>query len=767
MRKYLILAVFLVLAVSQISFASFSDVNSGTDYENAITWMADNGVIQGYPDGSFGPDVCVNRVEMLKMLYLATETNINDLAAGAGWAEYFSDVDTSQWYWPYLRFALQKGTVEGYPDRTFKPDQCVNRVEAVKMATLEFNDGEIPSYDALFGNPYDIASMENYDENWWCPYYRYVFSSNTVGVDHFERYDADWESLGVDDDFANPTFNFGPGDSMTRKEVAEMLYRMKAIKDQGTSAYVDGMTPDSIVDEVTFTGVTPVYTDSVMEDYIDDVVAAYGDGTSDWSYVRGLFEWYEVGTINVEPYEGYKLLVLDSLCEGMCLSSYLYRFAYNDDTGELVMLDLHSTSSYTPEYVEPLTVGKDTTTYFSSIVPPDTVAIPGSGSVVSLVERDSWYLDDDNLTTVAFGDPVLGEFYYSGDGKSVGCVYLKSEDGSISTYAYENKLFADDNVVLTFDDGSGDISITDNFALTTGGCGLAGSCYFVRDIEDDDVTYAGTTSNGVDLYEVVDPYEGAAEDENANEAQIEIANTYAIHVGMYEYMEEYEGLTPPSFAEFLDTHPVLYWQDPLGRWSSITQTIYNPPAECGKPVVYLYPEEATDVHVEVDIDEFTVTIPDYGKDGWTVLAQPDGSLYNYADKQEYPYLFWEGHKKGGLTTDKGFMVAKEDLEEFFKNSLSQMGLNEQETADFMEFWVPVMRENHENYFFVSFIGTREFNQVAPLDITPAPDTLIRVFMYYHPVSRPFEVQEQKLSSIPREGFTVIEWGGTSSRTWKK
>lgn len=748
MRKYLILAVFLVLTVSQISFASFSDVTDSSEYGTAITWMADNGVIQGYPDGTFRPDDCVNRVEFLKMLYLTRQTNINDLAAGAGYADMFSDVDTSQWYWPYLRFALQQGTVEGYPDGTFKPNQCVNRVEAAKMAILEFNDGTLPVAQDQPNMPYDAG-----DDQWYYGYLEYGMYANIFGLNHIE--------------VTGTGFNYFPGDSMTRKEVAEMLYREKSIDDRNVDVYEKGMSPEAIVDAVTFTGVTELFTDSIMADYIDDTVAAYGDGTEDWSYIRGFFRWYEVGVINVEPYEGYKLLVLDSLCDGMCISSYLYRFAYNEDTGELVMLERHSTSTYTPEYVTPLEAGKDTTTYFSSIVPPETVSIPETGSVVTLAQRDSWYLNDDNLTTVAFTDPVVGNFYYSGDGKSIGCVYLKSEDGSISTYSYENDLFTDDNVTLTFDDGSGSIPITDNYALTTGGCGLAGSCYFIRDIEDSDVTYAGTTSNGIDLYEVVDPYEGAAQDENANAAQAEIDNTYTIHVGMYQYVDELQGLTPPTFEEFLDEHPVLYWRDPFGRWSSITQTTYNPPAECGKPVVYLYPEEATDVHVEVDIDEFTATIPDYGKDGWTVRAQPDGLLYNYADGQEYPYLFWEGHKKGGLTTDKGFMVPKDELEGFFKSSLAQMGLNEQETADFMEFWVPVMKDNPENYFFVSFIGTREFNQVAPLEITPSPDTLIRVFMYYHPVSKPFAVQEEKLSAIPREGFTVIEWGGTSSRTWKK
>ncbi len=190
------------------------------------------------------------------------------------------------------------------------------------------------------------------------------------------------------------------------------------------------------------------------------------------------------------------------------------------------------------------------------------------------------------------------------------------------------------------------------------------------------------------------------------------------------------------------------------------------PAECGQPVIYLYPETPTNVHVEVEVDEFTVTIPDYGLSGWTVQAHPNGSLYNYADGQNYPYLFWEGIDKDGINPSKGFVVEKENLVSFLDESLTKLGLNATEKADFTDFWYPRMMDNPEPYLFVSFVGTADFNKVAPLHITPAPDTLIRVFMYYQPEPNYYSVPAQKLTSIPRKGFTVLEWGGTSSRPWK-
>ena len=48
---------------------------------------------------------------------------------------------------------------------------------------------------------------------------------------------------------------------------------------------------------------------------------------------------------------------------------------------------------------------------------------------------------------------------------------------------------------------------------------------------------------------------------------------------------------------------------------------------------------------------------------------------------------------------------------------------------------------------------------AKLEGTPAPDTVIRVFMTYKPLDAPVQIQPQTLTAPERSGFTVIEWGG--------
>jgi hypothetical protein len=63
------------------------------------------------------------------------------------------------------------------------------------------------------------------------------------------------------------------------------------------------------------------------------------------------------------------------------------------------------------------------------------------------------------------------------------------------------------------------------------------------------------------------------------------------------------------------------------------------------------------------------------------------------------------------------------------------------------------------YTRLTWFGTSDMNKLAPLHITPKPDTMIRVFLDFQGLKEPIAIPAQTLSSIPRKGFTVIEWGG--------
>ena len=51
-------------------------------------------------------------------------------------------------------------------------------------------------------------------------------------------------------------------------------------------------------------------------------------------------------------------------------------------------------------------------------------------------------------------------------------------------------------------------------------------------------------------------------------------------------------------------------------------------------------------------------------------------------------------------------------------------------------------------------------KAMPLQVTPKPDSIIRVMMDWKGLEEPIKVQEQELETPSREGYTVVEWGGT-------
>jgi endoglucanase len=66
---------------------------------------------------------------------------------------------------------------------------------------------------------------------------------------------------------------------------------------------------------------------------------------------------------------------------------------------------------------------------------------------------------------------------------------------------------------------------------------------------------------------------------------------------------------------------------------------------------------------------------------------------------------------------------------------------------------------HNAYNLISF-QTEVYTDAAKLEITPAPESLLRVFMAWKAVDEPEEIKPQSFEPFERKGFTAVEWGGT-------
>lgn len=179
--------------------------------------------------------------------------------------------------------------------------------------------------------------------------------------------------------------------------------------------------------------------------------------------------------------------------------------------------------------------------------------------------------------------------------------------------------------------------------------------------------------------------------------------------------------------------------------------------EICKPVIYLYPEEETEVSVNVTLNgKLTCTYPKYNN-GWTVTAKPDGTLTD-KNGMNYNYLYWEGETDTEFDFSTGYCVKGSESAEFLEKELAKQGLNRKEANEFIIFWLPQMEQNEYN--IISF-QTETYTNDAKLIVNPNPDTIIRVFMVFKPsneyvkIPAPAEIEPHQ-----RNEFTLVEWGGS-------
>jgi hypothetical protein len=176
-----------------------------------------------------------------------------------------------------------------------------------------------------------------------------------------------------------------------------------------------------------------------------------------------------------------------------------------------------------------------------------------------------------------------------------------------------------------------------------------------------------------------------------------------------------------------------------------------------KPIIYLYPEVETAISVSLDFDgRLTHTYPAYHH-GWEVTASTDGTLKDENGK-EYYALYWEGKETTPLTIPNGTVLKGNETVVFLEEELPKMGLNAREANEFIIYWLPFLENNPYNLIH---FASAEYTDMAQLNITPQPETMIRVMMVFQPLDHAVEIEPQNLSELymERKGFTVVEWGG--------
>jgi len=188
------------------------------------------------------------------------------------------------------------------------------------------------------------------------------------------------------------------------------------------------------------------------------------------------------------------------------------------------------------------------------------------------------------------------------------------------------------------------------------------------------------------------------------------------------------------------------------------QEYYDNLTSMKKPIIYIYPQEETEVSVKVGYPEnLTCTYPKY-ENGWDVIASPDGNLKDVKTGRNLYALYWEGLRNKEVKIEDGFVVKGENVASFLEEKLEILGLDEREAEEFIVYWLPILEKNE--YSFIRFYEKEEIDEMMPLEINPEPETLIRVLMGWKKLDKNIDIKEQKLEKVQRTGYTVVEWGGT-------
>jgi hypothetical protein len=157
----------------------------------------------------------------------------------------------------------------------------------------------------------------------------------------------------------------------------------------------------------------------------------------------------------------------------------------------------------------------------------------------------------------------------------------------------------------------------------------------------------------------------------------------------------------------------------------------------------------------------TFTLPAYLLGGWSVLAHPDGSLL--VGNTIFDYLYYEAQVPDTAFREPstGYVIEQDKLASFLPEMVMKLGLNDKETKQFVQYWSGVLPSSP--YYFVGVLPQTTLDNLAPLTITPKPDSVLRVSLYFKALEKKIEVTPPVILPFQREGFSVVEWGGLVKR----
>ncbi len=213
----LFLAIVLFFSKPLSAEANFSDVDI-TDPANAtLGYLVHEGIIEGFPDGSFRGNQLIDRAALMKVIVLGSGADPDPNQ----YNNCFLDVQ-NQWFARHVCYAKEKGWVEGYLDGNFRPSQEVTDVEAAKIILLPLLENQINNQDpekvsSALKRLSDVTGSE-----WYADYLTYMYWANLISEPNMS---------------GSVIKDYQPNKKVNRDFVTELLARAMVIERTGEAFY--------------------------------------------------------------------------------------------------------------------------------------------------------------------------------------------------------------------------------------------------------------------------------------------------------------------------------------------------------------------------------------------------------------------------------------------------------------------------------------------------------------------------------------------------
>ena len=139
--------------------AAFSDLDPSAWYHDGVHFCVERGIMNGFSDGTFGPQKNVSRAQLAMILWNREGRPESDTELT------FKDTDANGWYAGAIRWALQKGILTGYNPNAFGPNDVLTRQQLAAIL-YRYGGAAAPSDASEKLSAYeDAAQIGSYARN--------------------------------------------------------------------------------------------------------------------------------------------------------------------------------------------------------------------------------------------------------------------------------------------------------------------------------------------------------------------------------------------------------------------------------------------------------------------------------------------------------------------------------------------------------------------------------------------------------------------------